>query len=84
MNYKAKLLFELQNYNIKKPDEITYINENDKDKNRLIWYLENGLFALDVVEPNINYLYQVENQKIKIGTLKSIDEVIVLALKFLQ
>lgn len=84
MNYKAKLLFELQNYNIKKPDEITYINENDKDKNRLIWYLENGMFALDVVEPNINYLYQVENQKIKIGTLKSIDEAIVLALKFLQ
>lgn len=84
MNYKAKLLFELQNYNIKKPDEITYINENDKDKNRLIWYLENGMFALDVVEPNVNYLYQVENQKIKIGTLKSIDEAIVLGLKFLQ
>lgn len=84
MTLKGVLLKYLMELGIRQPNIIENINETDNDKNRLIWKLKNGVFIFDILNKDINYLYNVENEDIKIGTLYELDEAIVIALKYLN
>ena len=83
MTFKGLLLQKLNELGISNPDIMENMNEDDTNKNRLIWNLKNGIFIFDVLDKNINYLYNVENEPIKIGTLQNLDEASIIALKYL-
>lgn len=83
MTFKGLLLQKLNELGISNPDIMENINEDDTNKNRLIWNLKDGIFIFDVLDKNINYLYNVENESIKIGTLQNLDEASIIALKYL-
>jgi hypothetical protein len=88
MTNKGMLLSMLYDLGIREPDEITNIDEDDKEKNRLIWKLPKGMFIFDVIYVEkvlaINYLYDVEDEPIKIGTMSNFDTAVVYALKYLR
>lgn len=83
MTFKGLLLQKLNELGISNPDIMENMNEDDTNKNRLIWNLKDGIFIFDVLDKNINYLYNVENEPIKIGTLQNLDEASIIALKYL-
>lgn len=83
MTFKGLLLQKLNELGISNPDIMENMNEDDTNKNRLIWNLKDGVFIFDVLDKNINYLYNVENEPIKIGTLQNLDEASIIALKYL-
>lgn len=83
MTFKGLLLQKLNELGISNPDIMENMNEDDTNKNRLIWILKDGIFIFDVLDKNINYLYNVENEPIKIGTLQNLDEASIIALKYL-
>lgn len=83
MTFKGLLLQKLNELGISNPNIMENINKEDTNKNRLIWELKDGVFIFDVLDKNINYLYNVENEPIKIGTLNNLDEASVIALKYL-
>ena len=83
MTFKGLLLQKLNELGISNPDIMENMNEDDTNKNRLIWNLKDGFFIFDVLDKNINYLYNVENEPIKIGTLQNLDEASIIALKYL-
>lgn len=83
MTFKGLLLQKLNELGISNPNIMENINKEDTNKNRLIWKLKDGVFIFDVLDKNINYLYNVENEPIKIGTLNNLDEASVIALKYL-
>ena len=83
MTFKGLLLQKLNELGISNPNIMENINKEDTNKNRLIWELKDGVFIFDVLDKNINYLYNVENEPIKIGTLNNLDETSVIALKYL-
>lgn len=83
MTFKGLLLQKLNELGISNPDIMENMNEDDTNKNRLIWKLKDGIFIFDVLDKNINYLYNVENEPIKIGTLQNLDEASIIVLKYL-
>lgn len=83
MTFKGLLLQRLNELGISNPNIMENINKEDTNKNRLIWELKDGVFIFDVLDKTINYLYNVENEPIKIGTLNNLDEASVIALKYL-
>lgn len=83
MTFKGLLLQKLNELGISNPNIMENINKEDTNKNRLIWELKDGVFIFDVLDKTINYLYNVENEPIKIGTLNNLDEASVIALKYL-
>lgn len=84
MTFKGMLLQRLRELGIRQPDLISNINDEDKDKNRLTWQLQDGYFIFDVLDISINYLYNVEGYPMQIHTLYDIDEAVVVALKYLR
>lgn len=83
MTFKGLLLQKLNELGISNPNIMENINKEDTNKNRLIWQVDGGIFIFDVLDKTINYLYNVENEPIKIGTLNNLDEASVIALKYL-
>lgn len=83
MTFKGEILKLLNDLGIRQPDLIENMNDNDTDKNRLIWNLKNGIFVFDVLDNKVNYMYSVENEEMRIFTLENLDEITVIALKYL-
>ena len=83
MTYKGEILKLLNDLGIRQPDLMENMDDNDRDKNRLIWNLKNGIFVFDVLDNKVNYMYSVENEEMRIFTLDNLDEIAVIALKYL-
>lgn len=83
MSFKAIILKLLNDLGIRPPDYMENMNDDDQNKNRLIWNLKNGILVFDVLDNKVNYMYSVENEEIRIFTLENLDEITVIALKYL-
>lgn len=83
MTFKGEILKLLNDLGIRQPDLMENMDDNDRDKNRLIWNLKNGIFVFDVLDNKVNYMYSVENEEMRIFTLDNLDEIAVIALKYL-